>query len=112
MCPAKDEMRVRCFSIDESLQLDCSELRRASTFLQMLVPMRSRHTFQAVSHDTQTATARVFTLVPHASDMMVAATTDVTLATLNLCPDISILIKGAEGVWEVIAYHHFIMMVE
>lgn len=45
--------------------------------------------------DTETEVAGISTLVPHASDMTVAAMTDTTLAVLNLFPDIVAMI------WEV-----------
>lgn len=49
---------------------------------------------------TKTEIAGRWTLVPHASDMTVAATTDTTLAVLNLFPDIIVVIWWAESAFE------------
>ena len=49
--------------------------------------MLSMHTVAIISAYTKTNCVGVLTLVPHASDMTVAATTDTILAVLNLFPD-------------------------
>ena len=59
----------------------------------MLVPMPSRRTVHAVNFYTMTAMNGESTLVPHASAIEVAATTDSTLAALNLFPDIVVRLK-------------------
>lgn len=52
---------------------------------------------------TKTNVAGISTLVPHASDIRVAAITDSTLAVLNLFPDIVVVIcnwLGGQKVFE------------
>ena len=50
--------------------------------------MLSTHTVAVISVYIKTDCVGILTLVPHASDMTVAATTDTILAVLNLFPDI------------------------
>jgi len=86
--PYANETHIQPFRNVSCSLSGCSGSRRASSSLRMRAPTLSMHTANSV-RSRQLLQWEYLTFVPHASEMTVAATTDTTLAVLNLFSDMA-----------------------